>query len=481
MGFRPPSSFQPGYGNTSPFRSYIRNAPAPAPEQQQPQPQQSGGGIGSVAIPAAIGYGGYSALSGGAAPAMEGLATTEAANAAWNAPAIAATEAAGATSPWALGGIGSAGNAILPIAGAIGAGDLAIRQPGGTAGAVQGGLSGAAMGSYFGLPGAAIGGAVGALGGGLMKASGKDKDQVMRDSMREALVGTGFLAQDYSLQLADGSSFNMGADGGATLPNWDGKSVRPYYNVDASSPLSHQAIGWANPIAEAIAGKNDKLKTDLVGYLVNATTSNATTLDGVRSNILAILQKNGYDENKLRASMDELLARGEITPQEREAYMYGIGTLFSGDASKYEYKDPNSGSVVNVGSGGSAVPAPPTPTNSTMLQPAPTMTAPGAQVAPVAMPGRDGASSFKNYINSQLPPSLNMRQAPVEKPLQVPAPVASTNTVQQAPAPAPAAPPPTPVAQPGRGAAPTTSGIRPIGSRGYDRDRDGRAFPLRLG
>jgi hypothetical protein len=72
----------------------------------------------------------------------------------------------GAPSGWALEGIGSAGNYYLPIAGAIGAGDLLLNQRTGRRGYLQGAASGAAMGSYFGPWGALIGAGVGlGLGG----------------------------------------------------------------------------------------------------------------------------------------------------------------------------------------------------------------------------------------------------------------------------------------------------------------------------
>lgn len=74
---------------------------------------------------------------------------------------------AGAETPgmFSMGGIGSAGNAILPIAGAIGMGDLLLNKRHGGRGALQGAASGAAIGTGI-MPG--VGTAVGALlGGGL--------------------------------------------------------------------------------------------------------------------------------------------------------------------------------------------------------------------------------------------------------------------------------------------------------------------------
>lgn len=97
-------------------------------------------------------------IEGGVGTALDG--STMMAN-----PALAAAEAPGAFS---LGGIGGAGNAVLPVAGAIGMGDVLLNKKHGGKGALQGAASGAAMGSYLGpwgaLAGGLIGGGVGYFG-----------------------------------------------------------------------------------------------------------------------------------------------------------------------------------------------------------------------------------------------------------------------------------------------------------------------------
>lgn len=92
---------------------------------------------------------------------------------------LAASETPGAFS---MSGIGSAGNAILPLAGAMGAYDLFANNRKGARGALQGAASGAAMGSYFGVPGALIGGGLG-LGAGLVSGMG-DKDRFKTEYKR---------------------------------------------------------------------------------------------------------------------------------------------------------------------------------------------------------------------------------------------------------------------------------------------------------
>ena len=79
------------------------------------------------------------------------------------APSSVAGQGAATASPFALSGIGSAGNAILPAAGAYGAYDMIKNKDHrkGGRGLAQGTASGAAIGSYFGPQGAAIGAGIG--------------------------------------------------------------------------------------------------------------------------------------------------------------------------------------------------------------------------------------------------------------------------------------------------------------------------------
>lgn len=135
-----------------------------------------------------VNLGGLLDLGGGAAPEAAGAAanlgtgTTAAINSTVGAnaasqgaglvpgvgDAAAASQGGGMLS---LGGIGSAGNVILPAAGAFGAYDLIKNDRGPGRGAIQGAASGAAIGSFFPGAGTAIGAGVGGLlglGKGLM-------------------------------------------------------------------------------------------------------------------------------------------------------------------------------------------------------------------------------------------------------------------------------------------------------------------------
>lgn len=115
-----------------------------------------------------------------------------------------ATAVPEAASAWSLSGLGSAGNAILPVAGGVGALDLFSNKRHGGRGAAQGAASGAAIGSFFGLPGAAIGAGVGGLAGYFGNFGDKDTWKTEQD--RVAKLHDQGIAFPDAVQLSAGRS-----------------------------------------------------------------------------------------------------------------------------------------------------------------------------------------------------------------------------------------------------------------------------------
>lgn len=149
----------------------------------------------------ATGYNAGSALANVASEAplytAQGLAANPAANQAYNAAAMGgqaplAEIAPVAESGFSLSGIGSAGNYILPAAGAYGLYDLYSNRPeniGHGSGYLQGAASGAALGSYFGPVGAVAGAGAGILANAL-GIGGKSRTKV-EEERRQALAEQG--------------------------------------------------------------------------------------------------------------------------------------------------------------------------------------------------------------------------------------------------------------------------------------------------
>ena len=276
-----------------------------------------------------------------------------------------------------MAGIGSAGNAILPIAGVVGGYDLFKNKRGGVRGPLQGAASGAAIGSYFGPTGALIGGGIGLTAGAIQSLTMGKKSgaQLDRDDTRATLKQLGVIDNNYGITLADGSTFDMGKDGHAQLKGADG-AMRRYWETDAKSPLTHQSIGWANPLAHILGtaqGKDAVQTQQLASYLTNATMSNASDLEGVRANGLAIMKKLGLNNDGAVNILKKLKDSGKISQSDYDTSVYGLGTMFSG---KYEGKGKTS-AVPPATKGEAPVPqngTPPVPSN---LKPVPRPTTQG--------------------------------------------------------------------------------------------------------
>lgn len=143
-----------------------------------------------------------SATAGNAAAAATGAAGVPAAAGAVPATPeiLSATATPAATSGFSLGGIGAAGNYLLPAAGALGAFDVLSHEYGPARSGLEGAASGAAIGSFFPGPGTIIGAGVGGLlglGKGLMKhETTRERQNKVTDRLMQA-AGSDAAAQTY--------------------------------------------------------------------------------------------------------------------------------------------------------------------------------------------------------------------------------------------------------------------------------------------
>ena len=207
-----------------------------------------------------------------------------------------------------------------------------------SAGAANGAVTGAYIGSYI-LPGVgtAIGALLGGVAGGLVGSikGGKHIDQQYRDAMRRDIVELGMFDENYEMQLANGDRYYFGFDGRHKFLGTDGEKRAPY-QVDFAHPFASEAIGWVQPLAAALTRGNQKLRTDLTGYFVNAVLSNATTLAEVGENAKALyVQSNVPLENVMK----EITIQGyqqRISGEDTRAFYWGIQSLRQGVDSKGE-------------------------------------------------------------------------------------------------------------------------------------------------
>jgi len=199
-------------------------------------------------------------------------------------------------------------------------------QLAGTAGSVIGGAIGSAV---FPGVGTAIGSFIGGFIGKLTAMfGGKHRDQIARDDMRAGLQQIGLIDQSYQLKLADGSGYDIGKDGGFRIPNTDGTERRAY-ETDMSNPITGDVIGWVNPLATMLAGGNEKIRTDLAGYLTNAATSNAKTLADAQANVLAFYSQLGISSENAGQMLQQIAQSGSVGQDVLPAFAHGLQTLFS--------------------------------------------------------------------------------------------------------------------------------------------------------
>lgn len=205
-----------------------------------------------------------------------------------------------------------------------------------TGSAVHGFATGAGAGAAIGNtvagpPGAAIGATIGAITGaitGMIGAShtGKDKDQLRRDAVRDILQDSKMIDDNYNLTLADGTKFDIGKDGHAK--NFDGSGYA--YQVARENPFSVQAVAWADALTYTLFGRERKLATDFTGYFANAAMSNAKDIETVRANMLSLIEQAGLTRQQMEEALKKYLEHGDISKEEFDAMVNSIGTLFDG-------------------------------------------------------------------------------------------------------------------------------------------------------
>lgn len=197
--------------------------------------------------------------------------------------------------------------------------------------AMNGATVGAYVGSFFGPVGTVVGGVIGGIGGAVVGLFGKRKkkspEHMMRDQMRDALKQTGFIDKDSTIGLADGSRFAINMERKNKLENTDGTS-RHGYQIDFSNPLAGPAVGMLQPLAQLITGGHEKLGPDLTSYLVNAAVSNASNLEEVRENIIAIYSQSKMEPEIIARGVLELAEAGKLPEEHIEPFIGGIAQVY---------------------------------------------------------------------------------------------------------------------------------------------------------
>lgn len=296
---------------------------------------QGGAAPAQEAISGALSYfTGDSAVSAGASAGAEGAGALGAETATEIAPYL--QKGVGALS--IAYGIYQGVNTIqavgdLPKSKAVGQSALGGLQAGAAIGAGAGSIIpgvgtgiGAIVGAYYGAQfGALIG----------LTSGKKNTGQLMRDSWRSGMKEGGIINEDYGATLADGTTYDIGKDGGHKLQNTgvniDGKTERNTFDVDWSNQVAVDSIPEAHIFALATGldptgAKDFDLFHRAVGQSLNAATSNATTAEGVRDNFKSMLKDTDPAEVAMR--VETLRVTNKITDQEYGVYLNSLNKIY---------------------------------------------------------------------------------------------------------------------------------------------------------
>ena len=152
---------------------------------------------------------------------------------------------------------------------------------------------------------------------GKMMSGGKSDDQMGRDEVRKSMKSQGMFATPggYDFLLADGTSYDIGRDGGARLLNADGKTDRGAYDVDFSNPLAAETTAQSMALGMILTGGHKKLSDDFTGYITNAGLSNAKDQTTATQNLQAITKQmmgSGLTQDSAKSILDQLKANNRI-------------------------------------------------------------------------------------------------------------------------------------------------------------------------
>lgn len=218
----------------------------------------------------------------GAAPAAPSVV-----GGAWGGPAPAVPQVvnagaqpvgaqAGLLGPWAVP-LGAAGVAAYYGPSAVSAAQDLFSDD--TAAQTSGGVRAAALSNPITAWAVPI---TDALGIDLSFGAGKHEDQLRRDAARDhfADIGAALVGEDghHQVQLTDGSTFDIGRDGGEPFYNV-GYGTQGYVDGTEQAPGDvtqyidanyGQTVGALDPLIAYHTGGNDKLRRDMTGYYTNA-------------------------------------------------------------------------------------------------------------------------------------------------------------------------------------------------------------------
>jgi hypothetical protein len=347
-----------------------------ASNQQTANLAQTGGAlagmVGGTYLAGQFGTGATAAGAAGTGTAAAGTGAAAAGGA--GASTVATPTLLSATQTGASAGAGGAGSTTLaaygpyaaPVAAAAGLyggyktaemlGETAAGSQRTQQGALSGAASGAALGSSVDLAtggatlglGTLIGGVVGGLAGaiGSWTGSSKGKAQFTRDNIRGVLQKGGVLDRNFQGTLADGSTYDFGADG----------STLKWKNIDKVAEAQPGAWSGAVPLTDALAtayGFVGQKASDISAWYAKAAVSNANNDPNVaKANARHFAAQQGITYDMIKGKLDEAKADNRINDSQYNYYLQGAQDLVgTAPAGTRQVVPPAKGQVARVSPG----------------------------------------------------------------------------------------------------------------------------------
>ncbi len=186
--------------------------------------------------------------------------------------------------------------------------------------------------------------------------SSKGGDQLIRDQYRKQVIESGgkLFNKDYQGTLADGSTFDFGADG----------SKLSMKNIDFKDPTVGKAAAYGNVLATIQgAGKEGDARRAIATQFIKGSTANANgDLNVVKANNAHFLKQIGVNDIATgQARLDEAKNAGKITDNEYQVFSNDLKELYAPAPTPGKPNKPAGVNVpvANVNAAASAVVPPP--------------------------------------------------------------------------------------------------------------------------
>lgn len=161
----------------------------------------------------------------------------------------------------------------------------------------------------------------------VLRSFGEDLGMFMKPSQEQS-ESLGLNPNHHYVQLADGSHYDIGLDGGHKISNYglnvDGKAERGSYDIDWSDPRASDVVGYLNPVAFLVYGEDAQY---MMGHLWNAAISNNRSLSESKNNVRQFADSAGLDYQTGLQILRQYKNKGNLSQNDYLSFLNGWNEL----------------------------------------------------------------------------------------------------------------------------------------------------------